>query len=196
MAISPPSDIVLDALRAGDPAIQTARSEQLAGLARTRRVQAAGPQPARMPFDAAAAQVARRNQQVIHPTAAPVQQPFRQFEAAVLQNFVTTMLPSEDSAAFGKGTAGSVSRSWMAEAIAGQIAEAGGIGLADKLSASYAGRQGVAGEIAGTTADVQELAPAASSETGFFTFLQELWLDLFGGNTPPRPADPSEWSTR
>lgn len=65
--------------------------------------------------------------------------PLEQFEGFVLRSFVESMLPSGDSEFFGKGTAGDIWRSMLAEHIGNEIAKGGGIGIADMI----AGKKGV-----------------------------------------------------
>lgn len=60
--------------------------------------------------------------------------PFVQFEAFVLQSFIQSIMPQDATAVFGEGTAGEVWRSMMAEKIAMQVAEAGGIGIAKMIT--------------------------------------------------------------
>lgn len=60
--------------------------------------------------------------------------PFVQFEAFVLQNFVQSIMPSEASEFFGEGTAGEVWKSMLAEKIAMQVAQAGGVGIAKMIA--------------------------------------------------------------
>lgn len=62
---------------------------------------------------------------------------YKKFEAAMLQNFVEKMFTSDTSDVFGKGEAGSIWRSMMSEAIAKQMAEAGGIGIAKMLEKQH-----------------------------------------------------------
>ncbi|TFF21691.1 hypothetical protein E3C22_13445 [Jiella endophytica] len=57
-----------------------------------------------------------------------------QFEGFVLRTFIESMLPSEASEFFGKGTAGSIWRSMMAEQIGNEIAKGGGVGIADTIA--------------------------------------------------------------
>lgn len=57
-----------------------------------------------------------------------------QFEAFFLQSFIQSILPQEASEVFGEGTAGEVWKSMMAEKMAMQFAEAGGIGIAKMIS--------------------------------------------------------------
>ncbi|MCQ0988170.1 rod-binding protein [Jiella marina] len=59
--------------------------------------------------------------------------PLEQFEGFVLRNFVETMLPSTEGEFFGQGTAGEIWRSMLAEEIGKEIAQGGGIGIADMI---------------------------------------------------------------
>src|SRR5262245_31491484 len=98
MAITPPSDIVLDVMQAADPTRQRAAAEK---LTRMQSAAAAGADfgaayQARVASDPAAALI-MRNQASTLPSsvaggnkAAPV---YRKFEAFVLQVFVESMLP-------------------------------------------------------------------------------------------------------
>lgn len=60
--------------------------------------------------------------------------PPQQFEAFVLQSFIQSMMPNDASSVYGEGTAGSVWKSMMAEKIAKEIAENGGIGIAKMIA--------------------------------------------------------------
>lgn len=59
--------------------------------------------------------------------------PLVAFEAFVLQDFVAAMLPKEAENVNGKGLSGEMWQSMFAEKIATQMAERGGIGIADRL---------------------------------------------------------------
>jgi Rod binding protein len=61
---------------------------------------------------------------------------FRQFESFVLQSFIETMLPKNAESVFGKGTAGAIWKSMLAEKLADQISRSGGIGIAQRIAAS------------------------------------------------------------
>ena len=123
MAISPPSDIVLDVARAAEPA-----SVEAARAALARRVSAGASSVAEIfsPAETAPTTTAAT-------TRSQAAEPFRKFEAMVLQQFVQTMLPAQDSAVYGKGLAGDMWKSMMAEKIANVMAERGGIGIADRI---------------------------------------------------------------
>jgi flagellar protein FlgJ len=65
--------------------------------------------------------------------------PYGELEAFVLQQFVETILPHNDSLYGGK-IAGGMWRSMMAEQMARNIARGGGIGLARRLEAAAAAK--------------------------------------------------------
>jgi flagellar protein FlgJ len=58
---------------------------------------------------------------------------FRRFEAMVLQTFIQNMLPKDGAAVYGKGMAGEMWKSMLAEKVAAVVAERGGIGIADRM---------------------------------------------------------------
>ncbi|MBO0661233.1 rod-binding protein [Jiella sp. MQZ9-1] len=60
--------------------------------------------------------------------------PLEQFEGFVLRSFVESMLPDKSSGFFGKGTAGEIWRSMLADQIGKEIAASGGIGIADVIA--------------------------------------------------------------
>lgn len=147
MAISPPSDIVLDVVRAADPArLQLAvdRLQKLGnGIAGTQFAAAVdeaappGLAGAREKFAALApAKLETAEPAVPSKTAKTMQQ----FEAQVIQTFIEQMMPEATASNFGSGTAGGVWRSMLSEQIANQIAKAGGLGLREKVEAAIAAR--------------------------------------------------------
>lgn len=151
MAISPPSDIVLDVAKAVDPLQYRAAVEKLARLSDA-KVDATGSFAALLdsveadateavePFaDPMRADLRYRVSPVEAPTEA---QPYQQFEAFVLQTFIQQMLPKDAEHVFGDGLAGSFWSSMLAEQIAGQLAKAGGIGIADLMTSQSQHRGG------------------------------------------------------
>ncbi|MEY9100291.1 flagellar protein FlgJ [Sinorhizobium fredii] len=142
MAISPPSDLVLDVVRAADPAeVQEAQTRLKANRA---AFQATSLAENGNGF-AAAVSVLNSSEgsrglgdvsNRVEPKKVP--ETYRKFEAMVLQNFVKSMLPSESESVFGKGTSGEVWKGMMAEQIANVLADGGGIGIADRMVGSDA----------------------------------------------------------
>lgn len=125
MAISPPSDIVLDVARAANPAdIQQARAQlmQRAGMSKE--------------------QFSVSNTTVLSRASAEtnnndIAQNFKNFEAMVLQTFIQNMLPNNAEGIYGKGLAGDMWKSQLAEHLAGVVADNGGIGIAKSLTAEH-----------------------------------------------------------
>lgn len=122
MAISPPSDIVLDVARAAEPMdVEAAR----AALAK----RAGG---ASVAFSVDANTAARPAGPSVGTNRG---EEFKRFEAMVLQTFVQNMLPKDAESVYGKGLAGDMWKSQLAEHLADVMAERGGIGIARSLLA-------------------------------------------------------------
>jgi flagellar protein FlgJ len=130
VAISPPSDIVLDVARAVDPAELEAARAALA-----KRVGARAPQGTDAAFSATASFRSAGSARGADP-ASPAQS-FKRFEAAVLETFLQSMLPQDAAAVYGEGLSGDMWKSMMAQQMAGVMAERGGIGIADRLLADH-----------------------------------------------------------
>ena len=125
MAISPPSDIVLDVARAANPAdIQQARAQLTQRTATTAEH-----------FSVSNAPVLSRTTTKGTPEA-PAEN-FKHFEAMVLQTFIQNMLPKDAEGVYGKGLAGDMWKSQLAEHLAGVVADNGGIGIAKSLAAEH-----------------------------------------------------------
>ncbi len=161
MAIAPPSDILLDAVRAADPARVRAATARLAQLA-------ADPAAGNEGFATALASAQAANGQAANGRAAGAvtagetstllaaapsgsvgrresvearavghkTDTYQKFEAVLLQQFVESMLPKDDEL-FGDKTSAGVYRSMMAEQFATQLARSGGIGIAKAVAAAH-----------------------------------------------------------
>ncbi len=92
--------------------------------------------------------------------------PAQQFEGFVLQSFVEHMLPKEDSTYFGEGTAGAIWRSMLAERIGAEMAESGGIGVAEMIEKRDAQGGTVAKAKAALERDAAAAQGAALSKPG------------------------------
>jgi len=134
MAISPPSDLILDVAKAADPmALKEARN-RLHALANG--VSGEGFQVA---FQGASDRVANGLTSARargSDAAQPARSPGEDFEAMILTQFVETMLPDEAEQVFGKGSAGDIWKSMLAEQVAGQLAASGGVGIAEMINDS------------------------------------------------------------
>ncbi|KQT82455.1 rod-binding protein [Aurantimonas sp. Leaf443] len=60
--------------------------------------------------------------------------PAQKFESFVLRSLVEEMLPKDNEEFYGKGMAGNVWRSMMAERMGEEIARGGGVGIADIIA--------------------------------------------------------------
>ena len=140
MAISPPSDIVNDVARAADPARYQAAAQTLLdgaspvdGASFEDAVKAVSGQP----LMAGGADIytlrnsLRNDAESVEATKA--KKAHQDFEAFVLQTFVESMLPKDAENTYGKGSAGSIWKSMMAEQIGAQLSRAGGIGIAKHI---------------------------------------------------------------
>jgi Rod binding domain-containing protein len=149
MIVTATPDLVLDVLEAADPVTQrtaTAKLDALkssdADFAATMDAEA-NKAAATAAADQSAAKVAEAQSGVVN--GAPVQvikkpasgEVYRKFEAFILQTFVETMLPKESAEVFGKGTAGSVWKSMLAEQLGNQLAKGKGIGIARQLASAH-----------------------------------------------------------
>lgn len=148
VAISPPTDIVLGVALAAEPdkyrvAVERLRrlsalgqadleSAQWEGVLAREAVRSA-PQTAMGPAHAVATQTTNAVQRRERGPDA-----FGQLEAFVLQSFIQSMLPKNATHVFGKGTAGEVWKSMMAEKLGRQIADSGQVGLAERLRSGLA----------------------------------------------------------
>ena len=142
MAISPPSDIVLDVARAADPEKYRVAAERLARLRETAPSSETFMLPAAQTRAATPVDVANTPSTPTRPldAGASVQSrrrldPYGQFEAFVLQSFVQSMLPKNATTVFGKGSAGEFWRSMLAEKMGDELARSGQVGIARRLAA-------------------------------------------------------------
>lgn len=154
MIVEPTSDIVLDVLQAADPSAQRAAMEKL-NAARSaggdfgaaldsQAVSLAGSQAS---LDASSATMARDKVRLTELGSAAGRarinrsssstEVYRKFEAFVLQVFIGEMLPEGAHDVYGKGVAGGIWRSMLAEQLGSQLAKGGGIGIAKRLAAAH-----------------------------------------------------------
>jgi hypothetical protein len=181
MAIDPPSDIILDVMRAADPARRQMATEKLARAANSQGVEFATAmdeaRPAGDSFSCGIPEPAG----VFHrgvPKAEPPEA-YKKFEAFILQSFIQSMLPKSSEANYGSGTAGEVWRSLAAEEMGKTIAEAGGLGIADRL---YADSKASAERGSGAFSLVESL-----SEEGPLTYWASILPYVEGA-----PSDPDD----
>jgi flagellar protein FlgJ len=147
LAISPPSDIVLDVASAADPAKVRAATERLAKLASdpaatanfsdalvsTKSLSSASPSMASASTPTGFSD-ARDKMAVSGPH--DKMKAYQKFEAVLLQNFVESILP-KDSELFGDKNSADIYRSMMAEQFANQLAKSGSLGIAKQIMAAH-----------------------------------------------------------
>jgi peptidoglycan hydrolase FlgJ len=138
MAISPPSDILSEVARAADPTRHQAATQSLlqgasplGGPSFEDTVREVSARP--MSSGADIYQIRNSLRSDSQSAAAKAKKTNQEFEAFVLQTFIESMLPKDAENTFGKGNAGSIWKSMMAEQIGAQVARAGGIGIADHI---------------------------------------------------------------
>lgn len=139
MSIKPPSDLLLDVVRAADPATSAAAAERLAKIAASggksdpafsevlNEVAAPSAHPTNPPGQSVAAPPSRFS-------GAPVdanKKAYQGLEALLLQNLVETMMP-DGSDLFGQGEAGTVWRSMLAEQLGTSLSKKVDLGIAPK----------------------------------------------------------------
>lgn len=137
MAISPPSDLVMDVLRAADPnAVQEAQAKLSATRAAGAAVKlAAAGTGFSTVVDLLGGAGTRSHVDTARKADKGVEMPeeYRKFEASILQNFVNSMMPKDSEEIYGKGSAGEFWQSMMSEKIADEMSKSGGIGIAEQV---------------------------------------------------------------
>jgi Rod binding domain-containing protein len=147
MAIDPPSDVVLEVLKAADPTRAAAATQRLNALAGAGAAQSGDfsetlAQTARSASSAPAlvAGLADARSRLAGADFAASDKAAKaqvDFEATMLNGFVNEMLPKDGSAAFGQGLAGDMWKSMLADQVAQQIAKSGSLGIARRLFATH-----------------------------------------------------------
>lgn len=165
MAFNPRTDVVLEVASAADPSRASLAAQRLNGLAGANGPAlsfAADLDRAAGSTSAAAAPLASAADARSRLAEAPggpgkLGQAKTQFEAMMLNAFVSELLPKDTDAVFGQGMAGDMWRSMLADQVSTQIAKSGKLGLARRLFATHefdprTGRAGEAANAAGQSA--------------------------------------------
>ena len=187
MAFNPRTDVILEVASAADPSRATVAAQRLSALAGSNAPAAefaADLDRAASTTGAATAPLANAADMRSHLPAAPgpdkLGKAKTQFEAMMLNSFVSEMLPKDTGEVFGQGTAGDMWRSMLAEQVSTQIAKSGKLGLARRLFATHevglhSGRVGEATKTVGQpaaqmSANVLSAPAAAEPENGAVLF--------------------------
>jgi peptidoglycan hydrolase FlgJ len=143
MTIAPvANDLITDVINAADPVAQRNAVSRLERMTPAQQTEFAS--ALKGEFAAGQAQATPTPAGSPVPTTPVIRQSegsygvYRKFEAFVLQMFVESMLPKDAEQVFGKGSAGNIWRSMMAEQIGNEMAKGKGIGIAQQLAKSRA----------------------------------------------------------
>lgn len=149
MAIKPSSDIVLEVLKAADPARAQAATQRLVALGDggpdaaddfARALDAAAPPPLAGVGAAANAAGMRDRLARIGGALTSDQKAAKvevEFEASMLKTFVEAILPKDQSSYYGQGAAGDIWKGMLADQIAKQIAKSGAFGISKRIFATH-----------------------------------------------------------
>jgi peptidoglycan hydrolase FlgJ len=145
MAFSPKTDVILEVASAADPSRASLAAQRLSAIAGSnatpadfvasldRAAGAASAMPAPLPNAADA------RSRLAEASNGPdkLGKARTQFEAMMLNSFVSEMLPKDTGEVFGQGMAGDMWRSMLADQVSTQIAKSGKLGLARRLFATH-----------------------------------------------------------
>lgn len=169
VAISPPSDLVLDVVRAADPnevqAAQAKLKANRAAFAASSLAEAGAGFGAAMDIIAQPATKAGLDRPEASDRAAEMPEEYRKFEASILQNFISSMMPTDSEEVYGKGSAGEFWKSMMAEQIAEGMSKSGGVGIAEQMYAQALARS--EGKVVNATTDEADRSAAMRIVTDF-----------------------------
>jgi flagellar protein FlgJ len=142
MAVSLPSDLIADVMRNAEPARRSAAAARLQSMGSRGIDFADVVGQARQPAEVKPG-VERSTHLAAGDTSAgaagrgrATNPTFARFEQMVLRNLFETLLPAQESGAFGGGPSAGIWRSMAADQLAGTLAENGGIGISRMLASS------------------------------------------------------------
>jgi len=185
MAFNPRSDVILEVLKAADPARASLAAERLNALgganaaggdfaADLDRAASAAPAPGAVQADGLAD--ARSRLSAMPDATDKAARAKVEFEATLLNSFVGELLP-KDTSVFGEGSAGDMWRSMLSEQISKQIAKSGALGLSRRLFATHdlaparhAEAAAAAGSAAEMSANILSAPSAATIDKGAVMF--------------------------
>jgi len=140
MAVTLPSDLIMDVIRNAEPARQAAAAGRLKAAAGSSaglfawQMNRIDVRPGEERGTSQAADQGAKALLASRDAAQSEKPALRGFEQMVLRNLFETLLPPEESGSFGSGPSAGVWRSLAADQLANVYADAGGIGIARLLS--------------------------------------------------------------
>ena len=137
MSIQTATDLILDVVKAADPAIAQ-KAEALLEAASIRKSGQAAATPAfeqQLLASADSSGVLALSKPVAPTMQDKAAQSYQRFEAMILQSFIGSMLPQDSAEFYGKGPAGEIWKGMMAEQLGAALAKGGGIGIAERMLA-------------------------------------------------------------
>ena len=145
MAFNPRTDVVMEVLSAADPSRASFAAQRLSALAGSNApapdfstdLERAASAATTVPPPLTNVADARSRLSELPSGPDKLGQAKTQFEAMMLNSFVSELLPKDASSVFGQGTAGDMWRSMLAEQVSLQIAKSGKLGLARRLFATH-----------------------------------------------------------
>jgi len=140
MAVSLPSDLIVDVMRNADPARLSTATARLQALSADDRITEGFANLLGRMDDVTVNSGSLQNGSPTHAISSRVAadrsapDAYLDFERMVLRNLLETLLPGAESGAFGTGPSAGVWRTLAADQLAGLYAGSGGIGIAEVLS--------------------------------------------------------------
>jgi len=147
MAISLPSDIVLDVTKAVDPQSYRASVEKLQKAHNVASTGDFAPFSYSLAMDGMRPPVGVKNQAIL-------ENPHRKFEAFMLQSFIMDMFTSDTNSVFGKGAGADFWKGMLTEKMADEMAQGDGIGIAALLDERAEENKSLSGDLDSATASV------------------------------------------
>nr|WP_316652401.1 rod-binding protein [uncultured Gellertiella sp.] len=140
MSITPSSDLVMDVVRAADPAQVQLAQEKLKANRAAFRANSVADAGAGFGVTLAQANSAAFDAGLSHAghtkiKASEIPKAYRDYEAVFMQNFVKSMMPQDSEDVYGKGIAGDMWKGMEAEQLGKAISDGGGVGIAEQMFA-------------------------------------------------------------
>ncbi|MEO5323413.1 rod-binding protein [Mesorhizobium sp. CC13] len=193
MAISPPSDIVLDVAKAAEPAgVRAARAALANRTGAAAGTFSLGETPAVAGGSLTRETVTDGLER--QPDKAAPAESMKRFEAMVLQTFIENMLPKNTESVYGQGMAGDMWKSMMAERLADTVAERGGIGIAKQVMRDYYVKEEKPVPVGVVTGGPEQAAldQQASQATALLQQMQRQMLQSLAGDGAVSAASDTE----